>query len=492
MRYSDGVAKYSEEKKKSILNAVIDSDNAVSSAENREEITMTTNGQARIKSKKSGLIAAACAALIIGGGSAAYFSMKAPDKEVRTSPAASAPQEELSDSNQGSQSMTFMDMVENTDAIFEGEITEIKVGALTPDGMVFDASKKDVENADSITKTDSFGNYFQCTVKINGIAFVYSDEEVDIPDEITFIMPVDTENIKFDNNGEESSTVGMKVGDRDLFFLRHSELPSVDWEPTAVNSVFEYDNSTHSYKNDIEEGVYEDEITDYMLNYFSYEEKEFVTSWADYHEEPYTIEYGFSNAAPGCVIHMEYSDDHYVITLQPEGPEAEQAEKEETEAAETEEAESEDPLGVGLKVDDHGKIVEGFEGLDIKISELWYVPDNHIYGIAIDVSATDGSPLPWGYDSSAMTMVYDDLTPFMEATDADSVTMLGGWAKEGEPNTMRFLISTEPKTDADGVDQNAEIFLGINAITDEEGNEVATGRFEAHFHFDLNNKLSDR
>lgn len=485
MRYSDGVAKYSEEKKKNILNAVIGSDNAVSSAENREEITMTTNGQARIKGKKSGLIAAACAALIIGGGSAAYLSMKTPEKEVRTTPAASAPQEKLSEDKQSSQPMAFMDMVENTDAIFEGEITEIKVGALTPDGMVFDASKKDVENADSITKTDSFGNYFQCTVKMNGIAFVYSDEEVDIPDEITFIMPVDSENSKFDNNGEESSTVGMKVGDRDLFFLRHSELSSVEWEPTTVNSVFEYDNSTHSYKNDIEEGAYEDEITDYMLNYFSYEEKEFVTSWADYHEEPYTTRFGFGNVAPGCVISVEYADDHYDIIVQQEEP----GQELEEEPAETEGSENEAPLGQGLKTDDQGSIIEGFEGLDIKISELWYVPEQNIYGAAIDVKNTDGTPLSWGYDSSAMTMVYDDLTPFMEATDADSVTMLGGWAKEGEPNTMRFLISTEPKADADGVDENTEIFLGINAITDEEGNEVATGRFEAHFHFDLNAKL---
>ena len=483
MRYSDGVAKYSEEKKKNILNAVIGSDNAVSSAENREEITMTTNGQARIKGKKSGLIAAACAALIIGGGSAAYLSMKIPEKEVRTTPAASAPQEKLSEDKQSSQPMAFMDMVENTDAIFEGEVTDIRIGELTADGMVFDASEEEVKNADSITKTDSLGAYYQYTVKTNGIAFVYSDEEVDIPDEVTFIKPLD------EDKADAGTGVGINVGDKDLFFLRHSELSSVEWEPTTVNSVFEYDNSTHSYKNDIEEGAYEDEITDYMLNYFSYEEEEFVTSWADYHEEPYTIEYGFSNVAPGCVIHMEYSDDHYVITLQPEGPEAEQAEKEETEAAETEEAESEDPLGVGLKVDDHGKIVEGFEGLDIKISELWYVPEQNIYGAAIDVKNTDGTPLSWGYDSSAMTMVYDDLTPFMEATDADSVTMLGGWAKEGEPNTMRFLISTEPKADADGVDENTEIFLGINEITDEEGNEVATGRFEAHFHFDLNAKL---
>ncbi len=479
MRYSDGVAKYSEEKKKNILNAVIGSDNAVSSAENREEITMTTNGQARIKGKKSGLIAAACAALIIGGGSAAYLSMKIPEKEVRTTPAASAPQEKLSEDKQSSQPMAFMDMVENTDAIFEGEITDIRIGELTADGMVFDASEEEVKNADSITKTDSLGAYYQYTVKTNGIAFVYSDEEVDIPDEVTFIKPLD------EDKADAGTGVGINVGDKDLFFLRHSELSSVEWEPTTVNSVFEYDNSTHSYKNDIEEGVYEDEITDYMLKYFSYEEKEFVTSWADYHEEPYTTRFGFGNVAPGCVISVEYADDHYDIIVQQEEP----GQELEEEPAETEGSENEAPLGQGLKTDDQGSIIEGFEGLDIKISELWYVPEQNIYGAAIDVKNTDGTPLSWGYDGSAMTMVYDDLTPFMEATDADSVTMLGGWAKEGEPNTMRFLISTEPKADADGVDENTEIFLGINAITDEEGNEVATGKFEAHFHFDLNAKL---
>ena len=479
MRYSDGVAKYSEEKKKNILNAVIGSDNAVSSAENREEITMTTNGQARIKGKKSGFIAAACAALIIGGGSAAYLSMKTPEKEVRTTPAASAPQEKLSEDKQSSQPMAFMDMVENTDAIFEAEVTNIRIGELTADGMVFDASEEEVKNADSITKTDSLGAYYQYTVKTNGIAFVYSDEEVDIPDEVTFIKPLD------EDKADAGTGVGINVGDKDLFFLRHSELSSVEWEPTTVNSVFEYDNSTHSYKNDIEEGAYEDEITDYMLNYFSYEEKEFVTSWADYHEEPYTTRFGFGNVAPGCVISVEYADDHYDIIVQQEEP----GQELEEEPAETEGSENEAPLGQGLKTDDQGRIIEGFEGLDIKISELWYVPEQNIYGAAIDVKNTDGTPLSWGYDSSAMTMVYDDLTPFMEATDADSVTMLGGWAKEGEPNTMRFLISTEPKADADGVDENTEIFLGINAITDEEGNEVATGRFEAHFHFDLNAKL---
>lgn len=95
MRFSDGVNRYHEEKKNSILNSVLDSAQALPSRkEDREGITMSTNKNtgAMVKSSKSGIIAAACAVLMIGGA-IAFNAARDKDggTELKTSPGGGQP-----------------------------------------------------------------------------------------------------------------------------------------------------------------------------------------------------------------------------------------------------------------------------------------------------------------------------------------------------------------------------------------------------------------
>ena len=93
MRFSDGVNKYHDEKKKSILNSVLNSAQTLSSGEeDREGIIMSTNKRntgAMVRSNKSGIIAAALAILMLGGG-AVFFAAgnKGGRTEIKKTPGA--------------------------------------------------------------------------------------------------------------------------------------------------------------------------------------------------------------------------------------------------------------------------------------------------------------------------------------------------------------------------------------------------------------------
>ncbi|SDB61143.1 hypothetical protein SAMN02910317_03268 [Ruminococcaceae bacterium FB2012] len=92
MRFSDGVNKYHNEKKESILNSVLNSAQALPSGEeDREGIIMSTNknrsGAAMVKTNKSGIIAAAIAILMLGGA-VTFFATREKNggTEIKTSP----------------------------------------------------------------------------------------------------------------------------------------------------------------------------------------------------------------------------------------------------------------------------------------------------------------------------------------------------------------------------------------------------------------------
>lgn len=92
MRFSDGVTKYHNEKKKEILSSVLSSAQALPSGEgHREGIIMSTNnsnlGEARVKTSKSSIIAAACAILMLGGA-VTFYALKGKDgsTEIKKSP----------------------------------------------------------------------------------------------------------------------------------------------------------------------------------------------------------------------------------------------------------------------------------------------------------------------------------------------------------------------------------------------------------------------
>ena len=93
MRFSDGVNKYHDEKKKSILNSVLNSAQSLpSGAEDREGFIMSTNKRntgAAVKTNKGGIIAAALAILMLGGAAAFFaFGSKGSSTEIKTAPGA--------------------------------------------------------------------------------------------------------------------------------------------------------------------------------------------------------------------------------------------------------------------------------------------------------------------------------------------------------------------------------------------------------------------
>lgn len=92
MRFSDGVHRYHNEKKQSILDSVLGSAQASSSGdENREGIIMSTNKNntgAMLKSSKSGIIAAACAILMLGGAVTFFATRDKNGTEIKTNPGA--------------------------------------------------------------------------------------------------------------------------------------------------------------------------------------------------------------------------------------------------------------------------------------------------------------------------------------------------------------------------------------------------------------------
>lgn len=104
MRFSDGVNKYHNDKKESILNSVLNSAQPLPSNEkDREGIIMSTNksntGAAMVKSSKSGIIAAACAILMIGA--VTFFATRNNDgsTDIKTSPGAQPIASSVTDDN---------------------------------------------------------------------------------------------------------------------------------------------------------------------------------------------------------------------------------------------------------------------------------------------------------------------------------------------------------------------------------------------------------
>ncbi len=104
MRFSDGVNKYHDDKKKSILNSVLESAQALPSDDkDREGIIMAANKrntEAMVKTNKRGVIAAAVAILMLGGA-VAFFSAGNKDSstKLKTTPAASAVIDENSETD---------------------------------------------------------------------------------------------------------------------------------------------------------------------------------------------------------------------------------------------------------------------------------------------------------------------------------------------------------------------------------------------------------
>lgn len=487
MRFSDGVKKYHNEKKQSILNSVLNSAQALpSSEEDREGITMTTNdnniGSAKVKTKKSGIIAAACAVLVLGGA-VTFFAMNGKDgsTEIKTSPMAQPG-------------------VSSEQALGETGKTDDSSKTLEPDAPASGSTEYlttypavVMEPSDKGTIVEGFEGY-NIEVKylledlwkgIDSYAQHSYGIVIDVTAEDGYELPwADEAQKKFSHFGE----VWIDNGHTQFIYLLDAEVV-YSYGYKTVNEDGE-EVLRFVIAADVDEGSKLDKDTELTFN---------VTTvyWGVGDviktEGSFTATETFDEARTlDAALEIPYE----IITDEPIDEQYRTDSEEETAvttvtADNTDDVEEIDTtsadLGVGIETNDKGRITEGFEGLDIEVSELWYVPGENVYGVAFNVKKKDGSALDWSYDD-APYFIYGDLEPFMQATSAASVDMTGGWASDDDPNTMRFLLSSTPTTAGAADIENKEIPISIVGIA-IDGKEVATGNFEASIRYDLSKEI---
>ena len=491
MRFSDGVNRYHNEKKESILNSVLDSaQSGPSNSKDREGIIMTTNenniGAAKVKTKKSGIIAAACAVLVLGGGLTFYAMQGGGKAEIKTSPMAqpgvsSAADDEDSKTDDSSKALepdapvsgnseyltTYPAVVmEPSDkgTIVEGfEGYDIEVKYLLEDlwkgidsyaqhsyGMVIDVTAKDGYELpwadEGTTKYSHFGDvwidsghteFFSLTSADAIVTYGYKTVNEDGEEVLRFIVAAEVpDDYKLDKDTEIPFNVNI-----------------VYW---GVGDVFKTEGSFTATET-FDEARTLDTALEIPYEIITDEPIEELSAADSETEE----------TAVTTATETEADVDENGDVEEPDIPSAD--------------------MGIGLVTNDSGRITEGFEGLDIEVSELWYVPEEDIYGVAFNVRKTDGSPLDWTFED-APYFIYGDLEPFMQAANAESVDMTGGWAADNDSNTMRFLLSSTPKSSGAAAIEGKEIPISIVGIA-IDGKEVAKGNFEASIRYDLSKEI---
>ena len=492
MRFSDGVNRYHNEKKESILNSVLDSaQSGPSNSKDREGIIMTTNenniGSAKVKTKKSGIIAAACAVLVLGGA-VTFFAMNGKDggTDIKTSPMAqpgvsSAADDEDSKTDDSSKTL-------EPDAPVSGSTEYLT----TYPAVVMEPSDKG-------TIVEGFEGY-NIEVKylledlwkgIDSYAQHSYGIVVDVSAKDGYELPwADEAQKKFSHFGEvwidNGHTQFMYLLDADTVLSYGYKTQNEDGEEVLRFVI----------AADVDEGSKLDKDTEltFNVNTVYWGVGDVIST-----EGSFKATETFDEARTlDTALEIPYE----IITDEPiEELSATDSETEETavttataaEADVDENCDVEEPdipsadMGIGLVTNDSGRITEGFEGLDIEISELWYVPEENIYGVAFNVRKTDGSPLDWTFED-APYFIYGDLEPFMQAANAESVDMTGGWAADNDPNTMRFLLSSTPKSSGAAAIEGKEIPISIVGIA-IDGKEVAKGNFEASIRYDLSKEI---
>ncbi|MBQ6633702.1 MAG: hypothetical protein IJH80_05920 [Ruminococcus sp.] len=452
---------------------------------------MTTNdnniGSAKVKTKKSGIIAAACAVLVLGGGLTFYAMQGGGKAEIKTSPMAQPGVSSEQDYGETGKTDDSSKTLE-PDAPVSGSTEYLTTSPATV-----------IEPADKGTIVEGFEGY-DIEVKylledlwkgLDGYAQHSYGVVIDVSAKDGYELPwADEAQKKFSHFGE----VWIDNGSLGFF--------------TSLNadSVLSY-----GYKTQNENG---EDVLRFVIAAEVPEDYE-LESDTEISFDVTTVFWGVGDVikTEGSFTATETFDEartldaaleipYEIITDEPiEKLSATDSETEETavttataaEADVDENGDVEEPdipsadMGIGLVTNDSGRITEGFEGLDIEVSELWYVPEEDIYGVAFNVRKTDGSPLDWTFED-APYFIYGDLEPFMQAANAESVDMTGGWAADNDPNTMRFLLSSTPKSSGAAAIEGKEIPISIVGIA-IDGKEVAKGNFEASIRYDLSKEI---
>ena len=552
MRFSDGVKRYSDETKKRIFDEITaaaeaenmadisrrDNGNIIIENKNKEDITMENN--AKIRSRKGGVIAAACAVLAVGGG---IFAATHINGGPAIAPAATG----TSVTTDAEDSMTVDYTAEETTEEEDKGVDDI---VEIPDNMEMwelDASeemKQLVKNSGfigevqivSVNRTNIDGvDYadYLCNGKgdENGNCTVFKNETGLTTDEVHILEPINTEST-WANEGDKVlvfAKVGAK-GDEDGVYL----------ELCDDKCMFSWSNEVNKYRNLAEPGYVEavgdlqsyDIVADnYVDGYLEHDVDEYCKSVLT----DLTWDHGVSNMINWCYYNgveikvfkrnegftsdptmMSYDSDAY-IEVDPKEIYEEDPLGSATSWYSYQDAEGnlfdgitieiEDgtriPSDSGfdkywvegsfkLNVHDKGTVAEEFEGYDMELDSINYLPEEGSLLMTVDVRKTDGSVFDIYADDNSMNLIYGDVEAIFDYLDAESLDSGLSWVDPEDPSTMKthFLFHFDSSNNLFERESSPEFTFEINQINYRD--EVTDGLFRFNFVIDSNDLIEDK
>lgn len=493
MRYSEGIKKYHEDTKKRIFDEIIAAVEAENSADishtdsviatadqEKEGITMkNTNEGARIRSSRGSVIAAACAVLVIGGG---VFAVNKMSGEVDVTPPGSVGTSLTTDGEDNNVEeiaipdvlgldgeaaydeltaagfdvlwrTTYNETVEaGLVAYTEPAVTEmapvgsrvtmyVSEGALEiPDGWwegIEPAFAEMVDNADFIGEVQIINSMKETIDGVEYIDYFCAMHDDDGNSGTVF---------KYTGEGEfpnrlsimQRAQDGVKTlqpGDKVLVMAQNgvqSESGGFSLELSETNAVFRLDKELECYVNvnsgsdEFLKGLYESSLESYYKNRLheatqvgGENDISGLTNWCEYNDIKWDVveepNDPWNNFEKGDVVSIEwYLNDGVIITVC-------NGEKSERVPEQT------------VDTTGKGKILEGFEGYNIELSEVYCYSETGV-SVIFSISHSDGTPFPEDYLAKFyhqyVGFSYGDLEPLMASVNANRATNGGVWMDE--------------------------------------------------------------
>ena len=534
MRCSEGIKRHSDETKKRIFDEIIaaaengdttdishrDSSKAIITDISREDNKMNTNTNARIKSRKGGIIAAACAVLVVGGGIFAANHMSGKNG-IDTAPGAMAGAGSSTDAEdttlygkaeeEASEDSTAEDEEEKTESQAEDRPVDLSDGEEYWRSEASEDAERLVDGSDLIadmqivnilTENIDGKDYtaYYCSLideeGNSGMIYKYTGDE-----DISRVCILQE---RFEGQVDLLPKVGDKV-----FVMAKNEVQSTSGayslELTEDVTIFKWDNEVKTYQNylkpghavgtdesgkvsDYEDGIYEHDVDDYyksMLSLTTYDEARFddwsvIENWCRFYDVPFrTVEESGTGGIPkGAISGIEWStiyntDFDGVTVFVSDGTDDENGKSIDkgTEGA------------VHLNIHDKGVTKEEFESYDLELGDLCYDEAGNSLIIVINVTKKDGTEFAADFDNNQIDLIYGDLEPMMKLTESELLSTGLTWVSEEDSHVLKYGCVLCGGTDLKNIDKTVPVTISVNTIKTPEKEE--TGLFEATFNIDV-------
>ena len=549
MRYSEGVKRYNEETKKRIFDEIIAAAEKDYTAEisRKDNINMTviednskediimrnTEGQAKIRSNRGGLIAAACAVLVVGGGIFAVNHMSGgsdvtpgsagtsltTDAEDSIPEETEAPKEEpeegpddieeLPDDAMGmwrlEASPEMIALVDSSD--FIGEV------------IVESSARTTIDGVDYID--------YLCSAKGNGEGncTIFKDTTGMALDQVHIMQPAE-DGVQAAEDGAAVLLAAKKSSFGNDTLVMDNSLVMYRWD-NELNLYRIMSKPGHvldesvpaDYCEDYENGYMEHDFDDYyksmLANMSNVNGIDTINNWCAFNNEKLTIFTRDENsgsvydeAAFGDLTFDVYREatidevrkdenglvwliswfynedglderfDGIVVEWVKDSATTDQG----VEYVIDDRADGENSFD--LNVHDAGTVTEGFEGYDLELGRLAYIPEEGEYVIQINVKNKDGSAFV--DTDEPMNLIYGDVEAMFDYLEADDLTSGISWIDPDDSSTMCcvFAFHFDPEKDLQQMEASPEFTFEINQI--QYNGENVDGLFKVNFKIDAN------